>query len=84
MSNAQPDPVASAMMDNLQVAVALIQLQMDMFHRMREQCFEKCIPKMSDNDLNVGEQTCLDRYVYKYVRTHEIVDQQMRTAQLPQ
>jgi len=38
----------------------------DMFNKMADQCFKKCIPKYNDGDLNTGEMVCVDRCVAKY------------------
>lgn len=37
-------------------------------------CFQKCVLKMSgDSDLNVGEMTCVDRCVSKYMEAQDKV-----------
>ncbi len=38
----------------------------DMYNRMLKQCFEKCVENFHDNDLSLGESTCIDRCVMKY------------------
>jgi hypothetical protein len=37
---------------------------------MTEQCFRKCVAKYSEADLSVGEATCVDRCVHKYMVAH--------------
>ena len=42
---------------------------------MTEQCFRKCVAMYKDADLNVGEATCVDRCVHKYMTVHSKVQE---------
>ena len=53
--------------------------------RMTEQCFRKCVAMYKEPELSVGEATCVDRCVHKYMTVHgkvqEILGQQALQAQ---
>ena len=52
---------------------------------MTEQCFRKCVAMYKEPELSVGEATCVDRCVHKYMTVHgkvqEILGQQALQAQ---
>ncbi|KAJ8904697.1 hypothetical protein NDN08_001215 [Rhodosorus marinus] len=39
----------------------------DLFNKMADQCFKKCVPRYTDSELNTGEKVCVDRCVGKYL-----------------
>ena len=53
--------------------------------RMTEQCFRKCVAMYKEPQLSVGEATCTDRCVHKYMAAHgkvqEILGKQAQQAQ---
>ncbi|KAJ1487723.1 Tim10/DDP family zinc finger protein [Baffinella frigidus] len=49
----------------------------DMYNRMIKQCFEKCVDHFHDSELSLGENTCLDRCVGKYVEGQQKVGETM-------
>ena len=50
----------------LEQAKLEVKMMNDMFSRMNATCFKKCAIKFHENDLNVGEMTCIDRCAGKY------------------
>mmetsp|Transcript_8405 Transcript_8405/g.17342 ORF Transcript_8405/g.17342 Transcript_8405/m.17342 type:complete len:81 (+) Transcript_8405:131-373(+) len=60
----------------------------DMYNRMQEKCFTKCIHRIKkDPDLAVGEMACVDRCVAKYLEVHDKVGevyQKMQAGLQPQ
>ena len=52
---------------------------------MTEQCFRKCVAMYKESELSVGEATCTDRCVHKYMAAHgkvqEILGKQAQQAQ---
>lgn len=45
-------------------------------------CFAKCMGKMVDPDLNVGEMSCVDRCVMKYMQVQNQVGLKLREETL--
>jgi len=48
------------------------------FSRVRDACFKKCIDKFSDPDFSIGEMTCVDRCVSKYLKVQEKVETRLQ------
>ena len=42
----------------------------DYFNKAAEACYNKCVVKMTEPDLSVGEMTCIDRCAWKYFEGH--------------
>eukprot|EP00741_Cyanophora_paradoxa_P005885 tig00000113_g5703.t1 len=65
-------------MSKMQAAQQEMEAVSDMYNKMVETCFKKCVgAKHSESDLNSAEETCLDRCVEKYVEAHNKVGQVM-------
>ena len=47
----------------------------DMFNKMTDQCFRKCVAMYKEPELSVGEATCVDRCVHKYMTSHAKVQE---------
>ncbi|GBG33735.1 Mitochondrial import inner membrane translocase subunit Tim10 [Hondaea fermentalgiana] len=62
----------------------------DLYNRMADMCFEKCIGKYQEAELNVGEMSCTDRCVSKFMESYKKVGdklqefQQMEQAKMQQ
>ena len=46
----------------------------DYFNRMIQVCNKKCVVKFNEPDLQVGEMSCVDRCVGKYMQAQEKVN----------
>jgi import inner membrane translocase subunit TIM9 len=45
---------------------------------MSKSCFDKCVTRFKDNDLNVAEMSCVDRCVVKYMETQTLIGLKIR------
>ncbi|KAJ7521916.1 hypothetical protein O6H91_19G074500 [Diphasiastrum complanatum] len=55
-----------------------MEYRVDLFNRMTQTCFEKCVARnYKESDLNVGENSCIDRCVAKYWQVTAIVGQML-------
>ena len=57
----------------LQVAKIEAEILTDLFNKMSSMCFQKCVTKYNNADLQVGEMACTDRCVSKYMLSQEVV-----------
>ncbi|KAK2078721.1 protein transporter tim10 [Prototheca wickerhamii] len=67
---------------NTEQAIAMAQQEMEyrvmLFNKMVGACFDKCIEKRyKDGELNVGENSCIDRCTSKYWQATGIVGQML-------
>merc|ERR1712086_523964 len=64
-------------------AAAAMEMKMmaDAMGRMMDTCFKKCVADFSENDLHVGEMSCLDRCVFKYSNTQTKVIKKLQEHQ---
>ncbi len=46
--------------------------------RVSRECFKKCIPKIHEADLAIGEMSCIDRCIPKYVEAHMLVQEEFK------
>jgi mitochondrial import inner membrane translocase subunit TIM10 len=64
-----------------QMAKIEMSLYTDLFDKMSDICFKKCISSVHDADLSVGEMSCTDRCVVKYLKAQEVVGVRMKGAE---
>ena len=55
-----------------------------LFNRLAETCFDKCVSKFSQSDLQVGELACDDRCALKYMETQTIIADVIKKANTAQ
>lgn len=51
----------------------------DMFNKMSKMCFKKCVVKQTSPDMTVGEMSCVDRCVGKYLHAKDKVEEILQT-----
>jgi import inner membrane translocase subunit TIM10 len=73
---------APSPLENPQVAAALFEMKTisDMYQKMSAACFKKCVVSLHEADLNVGEMSCTDRCVGKYLQAQEKVGRKFQEA----
>jgi len=73
---------AEEVAQGLKMAEQEMEYKVDLFNRMVSTCFEKCMDKRyKEGDLNVGENSCVDRCASKYWQVTGIVGQLLGGAQ---
>ena len=55
------------------ITIAKIEAEVmtEMFNKMSSSCWKKCVVKQTDGELSVGEMSCVDRCVGKYMQAQE-------------
>mmetsp|Transcript_79224 Transcript_79224/g.183847 ORF Transcript_79224/g.183847 Transcript_79224/m.183847 type:complete len:97 (-) Transcript_79224:226-516(-) len=69
-----------------EMLVAEMKGMADCFARMTTSCYSKCIANVREEKLGVGEMSCVDRCVSKYIDVHAKVGtelQGLQAAQVP-
>lgn len=64
----------------VQVAVAEMRGLADTFARMSDTCYKKCIPSVKEGALSVGEMSCTDRCVSKFLDTHALIGAELNST----
>ncbi|XP_006657583.1 mitochondrial import inner membrane translocase subunit TIM10-like [Oryza brachyantha] len=55
-----------------------MEYRVDLFNRLTQTCFSKCIEKRhKEAELNMGENSCIDRCVSKYWQVTNLVGQML-------
>ncbi|XP_042388229.1 mitochondrial import inner membrane translocase subunit TIM10-like [Zingiber officinale] len=66
----------------LEIAKSEIELKVDLFNRLTNVCFDKCIEKRyKESELNMGENNCIDRCVAKYWQVTNLIGQLLGPSQ---
>eukprot|EP00934_Nitzschia_sp_Nitz4_P004593 Nitzschia sp. Nitz4//scaffold62_size106224//42493//43018//NITZ4_004353-RA/size106224-augustus-gene-0.90-mRNA-1//1//CDS//3329555847//4583//frame0 len=68
-----PDPVFAAKTE--------MEMYTDLFNKISSSCFFKCASrKHREQDLSLGEMTCTDRCVSKYLDSQQLIGEVLRKA----
>ncbi|KAG5180513.1 Tim10/DDP family zinc finger-domain-containing protein [Tribonema minus] len=72
--------------DKVEMAKTEVEMMTDLYNKMVDSCFSKCIANMKEGDLSVGEMSCVDRCVHKYLSAQEVVGsktKEMEASMMP-
>mmetsp|Transcript_6123 Transcript_6123/g.9542 ORF Transcript_6123/g.9542 Transcript_6123/m.9542 type:complete len:98 (+) Transcript_6123:46-339(+) len=58
---------------NMAALMFQLNIQNDLFRRLRDSCYRKCIRQYREGDLTVGEGACLERCVAKFMEAYTLV-----------
>ncbi|KAK9140543.1 hypothetical protein Scep_010224 [Stephania cephalantha] len=61
-----------------------MEYRVEMFNKLTQTCFDKCIEKRhKESELNMGENSCIDRCVSKYWQVTNLVGQLLGSNRPP-
>lgn len=79
------DPATTQQQRIMAAQEAELTFMTEFYNNIVEVCYKKCIvPKFHDPAMNVGEKSCTDRCVSKYIQVHVKVGEMMAKQQAAQ
>ncbi|EFJ22138.1 hypothetical protein SELMODRAFT_106093, partial [Selaginella moellendorffii] len=60
-----------------------LESRVDLFNKMTLSCFNKCIGSRRESELNMGENSCIDRCTAKYWQVTTIIGQLLGSSRPP-
>mmetsp|Transcript_6222 Transcript_6222/g.14101 ORF Transcript_6222/g.14101 Transcript_6222/m.14101 type:complete len:96 (-) Transcript_6222:62-349(-) len=80
MAAAQAGQVGQPQASPAEMMVAELKGLTDIFSRMQVSCYSKCIANVKEERLSVGEMSCVDRCVNKFMDVHQKVGTELQNA----
>ncbi|KAK2358028.1 mitochondrial import inner membrane translocase subunit TIM10 [Trifolium repens] len=81
------DTMAATGMDKDQIfgmAEKEMEYRVELFNKMTQSCFNKCVDnKYKESELNMGENSCIDRCVSKYWHVTNLIGQLLGSGRPP-
>mmetsp|Transcript_41572 Transcript_41572/g.62816 ORF Transcript_41572/g.62816 Transcript_41572/m.62816 type:complete len:94 (-) Transcript_41572:167-448(-) len=74
-------PGAGQQVSPADMMIAEMKGMADCFARMSESCYSKCIAGVKEEKMSVGEMSCVDRCVMKYLDVHQRVATELQAQQ---
>jgi import inner membrane translocase subunit TIM10 len=66
-----------------QAAMMDARMTADLFNRIMATCYRKCVPSYREPDLSVGEMSCTDRCVFKFIEGQQVVNEELQKLSPP-
>ncbi|KHG11025.1 Mitochondrial import inner membrane translocase subunit Tim10 -like protein [Gossypium arboreum] len=61
-----------------------MEYRVELFNRLGQTCFNKCVDKRyKESELNMGENSCIDRCVSKYWQVNSMIGQMLSAGGRP-
>ncbi|CAH8389673.1 unnamed protein product [Eruca vesicaria subsp. sativa] len=85
MSAPSPIPAGITKDQAFNMAQTEMEYRVELFNKLAQTCFSKCVDKRyKESDLNMGENSCIDRCVSKYWQVNGMVGQLLSVGKPPQ
>ncbi|KAF8102711.1 hypothetical protein N665_0196s0006 [Sinapis alba] len=84
MATPSPIPVGISKDQAFSMAQTEMEYRVELFNKLAQTCFSKCVDKRyKEADLNMGENSCIDRCVSKYWQVNGMVGQLLSAGKPP-
>ncbi|XP_052728870.1 mitochondrial import inner membrane translocase subunit TIM10-like isoform X6 [Vigna angularis] len=61
-----------------------MEYRVELFNKMTQTCFKKCVDeRYKESELNMGENSCIDRCVSKYWQVNNLIGQLLGSGKPP-
>jgi import inner membrane translocase subunit TIM10 len=83
-SSLNMDPLSSAIaagVHPVDLARREMSFYADLFQKMTDSCFRKCVTRYHDGELQTGEGVCVDRCVFKYMGAVQRIGELLQEGQ---
>ncbi|CAF1829343.1 hypothetical protein Bca4012_030082 [Brassica carinata] len=83
---AAPSPIPAGISKEQAFSMAQTEMEyrVELFNKLAQTCFVKCVDKRyKENELNMGENSCIDRCVSKYWQVNGMVGQLLSAGKPP-
>ncbi|CAA2997042.1 mitochondrial import inner membrane translocase subunit TIM10 [Olea europaea var. sylvestris] len=84
MTSSNSPPTAIDKEQIIGMAEKEMEYRVELFNKLTHTCFNKCVEKRyKDSELNIGENSCIDRCVSKYWQVTNLIGQLLGAGRPP-